>query len=257
MSNGVSVIAPPVGGPAAWAHERPGALIGAGASGLEQSVLSVPAAAVVDRATGRAEEALFVLEGSGRLSVGGEEHRVEQGCGVCLAPGRHYELIAGTEPLRVVRVRIPSPVHADEPAASPAGCAVRRLSEQPAGEATSDRHFRILTDPEAGLRSATQFVGEIPPIRAPEHFHDYDEVIYVLDGEGRFHAEGSTWPVAPGTCIGLPARVRHCLENTGGGLMRVLGVFRPAGSPAAAYYPDGTPAYIIPPAPRTAPAPSM
>jgi hypothetical protein len=25
--------------------------------------------------------------------------------------------------------------------------------------------------------------------------------------------------------------------------MRVLGVFRPAGSPAAAFYPDGTPAY--------------
>jgi hypothetical protein len=26
--------------------------------------------------------------------------------------------------------------------------------------------------------------------------------------------------------------------------MRVLGVFRPAGSPAAAYYPDGTPAQV-------------
>ena len=25
--------------------------------------------------------------------------------------------------------------------------------------------------------------------------------------------------------------------------MRVVAVFRPAGSPAAAYYPDGTPAY--------------
>jgi hypothetical protein len=27
--------------------------------------------------------------------------------------------------------------------------------------------------------------------------------------------------------------------------MRVVGVFRPAGSPAAAYYPDGTPAFQI------------
>jgi hypothetical protein len=26
-------------------------------------------------------------------------------------------------------------------------------------------------------------------------------------------------------------------------VMRVVAVFRPAGSPAAAYYPDGTPAY--------------
>jgi hypothetical protein len=32
----------------------------------------------------------------------------------------------------------------------------------------------------------------------------------------------------------------HCLENVGPGEMHVLGVFRPAGSPAEAYYPDGT-----------------
>ena len=35
----------------------------------------------------------------------------------------------------------------------------------------------------------------------------------------------------------------HTLENSGPGVMRVFGVFRPAGSPAAAFYPDGTPAY--------------
>ena len=38
----------------------------------------------------------------------------------------------------------------------------------------------------------------------------------------------------------LPKGLVHCLENTGDGEMRVLGVFRPAGSPAEAYYPDGT-----------------
>jgi oxalate decarboxylase/phosphoglucose isomerase-like protein (cupin superfamily) len=37
--------------------------------------------------------------------------------------------------------------------------------------------------------------------------------------------------------------VVHCLENTGEELMRLVAVFRPAGSPAAAYYPDGTPAF--------------
>ena len=46
-----------------------------------------------------------------------------------------------------------------------------------------------------------------------------------------------------GSCIQLPARVVHCLENTGDSMMRVVAVFRPAGSPAAAYYPDGTPAH--------------
>ena len=39
----------------------------------------------------------------------------------------------------------------------------------------------------------------------------------------------------------------HCLENTGPGEMHVLGVFRPAGSPAEAYYPDGTKAPVLMP----------
>jgi quercetin dioxygenase-like cupin family protein len=93
------------------------------------------------------------------------------------------------------------------------------------------------------LRSATHFVGYIPTARAPEHFHTYDEVIYVLDGDGLLHTEDGVHEVGPGSCIQLPARTVHCLENTGGDVMRVVAVFRPAGSPAAAYYPDGTPAY--------------
>jgi mannose-6-phosphate isomerase-like protein (cupin superfamily) len=49
--------------------------------------------------------------------------------------------------------------------------------------------------------------------------------------------------VNAGSCIELPARTVHCLENTGLDVMRLVAVFTPAGSPAAAYYPDGTPAY--------------
>jgi quercetin dioxygenase-like cupin family protein len=129
---------------------------------------------------------------------------------------------------------------------------VRRLADQAEQNATTERSFRIVADPSTGLRSATQFVGYIPTARAPDHFHTYDEVIYVLDGEGRFHAGGVAHPVAPGTCIGLPARTIHCLENTGTDTMRLVAVFRPAGSPAAAYYPDGAPAYPgVEPIPKT------
>ena len=37
-------------------------------------------------------------------------------------------------------------------------------------------------------------------------------------------------------------RLVHSLENTGDRELELLGVFRPSGSPAEAYYPDGTPA---------------
>jgi quercetin dioxygenase-like cupin family protein len=106
--------------------------------------------------------------------------------------------------------------------------------------ATAGRQFTLLATPETGCASVTQFIGYIPPGRAPDHYHLYDEVVHVLDGEGALHIGGEDAPLRPGSSVHLPARLVHCLENGGPGEMRVLGVFRPAGSPAEAYYPDGT-----------------
>jgi quercetin dioxygenase-like cupin family protein len=109
-----------------------------------------------------------------------------------------------------------------------------------------------VADPSTGLRSATHFVGYIPTERAPDHFHTYDEVIHVLDGEGVLHIGGDERELGPGSAIALKARTVHCLANTGDRVMRVVAVFRPAGSPAAAYYPDGTPAHADAPVLETA-----
>jgi mannose-6-phosphate isomerase-like protein (cupin superfamily) len=230
--------------PSPEASVRVRATIGAhtGFSPLEQSVLECAAGEGERRGTGACEETLFVLEGHGSLTVDGEAHSLESGVGAYLAPWVDYELQApGPAPLRLVSVRIPDP----EPAgAAPAPrCVVRRLAEQRSQAATTDREFRIVADPSCGLRSATHFVGYVPTARAPDHFHTYDEVIYVLEGEGVMRSGGVDAPLGPGTCIQLPARTVHCLENTGAGPMHLVAVFRPAGSPAAAYYPDGTPAF--------------
>jgi quercetin dioxygenase-like cupin family protein len=213
---------------------------------LEQAVLECAPGRSLARATGTAEEVLFVIDGSGALDLDGTAHPLETEDGAHLAPGEQYELRnTGPAPLRVVAVRISDP----EPAGTSGERAVvRRLREQQARAATAAREFRIVADPSTGLRSATHFVGYIPTERAPEHFHTYDEVIYVLDGEGVLHAGGSERELAPGAGISLPARTVHCLENTGDRVMRVVAVFRPAGSPAAAYYPDGTPAHADAPA---------
>jgi mannose-6-phosphate isomerase-like protein (cupin superfamily) len=205
---------------------------------LEQSVLELDAGRSCTRGTGGAEEVLFVLSGHGTLRTDDEEHNLEPEAGAYIPPGREYELSAPSdEELLIVAVRAPGPV-----AAGP-GVVIRRLADQAVAAATAERWFRIVSDPDTGLRSGTQFVGFIPPGRAPDHFHAYDEVIYVLDGQGAFHSGGESWTLGPGSCIALPARAVHCLENTGADVMRVMAVFRPAGSPAAAYYPDGTSAY--------------
>jgi len=214
-----------------------------GFDALEQAVLECAPGRSQRRSAGAAEETLFVLAGRGELHLAGEAHALEPEIGVYVAPGEEYELEnPGPAMLRVVAVRVPDP---DPPADDRVTrAAVSRLAELSVGAASAEREFRIVADPDNGLRSATHFVGYIPTTRAPDHFHTYDEVIYVLDGAGVLHSGGIDAPVATGACIQLPARTVHCLENTGQQLMRVVAVFRPAGSPAAAYYPDGTPAYV-------------
>ena len=219
-----------------------------GFASLEQTLLACGTGRSRPRATGEGDELLFVLSGEGVLHVGGDTHALEPESGAYLAAGESYELeTRGPESLRLVAVRVPAVVEAaasgaDAPG-SPGRAVVRRLADQERAAATTQREFRIVADPASGLRSATHFVGYVPPLLAPEHFHTYDEVIYVLDGEGVMHVGGADHPVATGSSIQLPARTVHCLENTGDAVMRLVAVFRPAGSPAAAYYPDGSPAY--------------
>ncbi|HEY3728654.1 MAG TPA: cupin domain-containing protein [Solirubrobacteraceae bacterium] len=209
---------------------------------LEQAVLECAPGRTDPIRVLEAEETLFVLAGRGTVHVAGDSYRLEPEVGIYIAPGQEFALEnPGPEPLRLVAVRIPDPVPANGDQSPTA--AVRSLADQELEQATTQREFRVVADPTCGLRSATHFVGYIPTARAPEHFHTYDEVIYVLDGRGVMHAGEFEQSLAAGSCIQLPARTVHCLENTGEQPMRVVGVFRPAGSPAAAYYPDGTPAY--------------
>jgi quercetin dioxygenase-like cupin family protein len=202
---------------------------------LEQAVLELASGASCIRTTDAAEELLFVLSGHGGLRVGDEAHALGPETGAYIPPGQQYELGApDDEELLLVSVRIPDPV-ADQGSRA----AVRTLADQANEPATAERWFTIVFDPDSGLNSATQFIGYIPPVRAEDHFHTYDEVIYVLDGEGAFHAGGQSWPLGPGSSIALPAQTIHRLQNTGSDVLRVLAVFRPAGSPADAYYPTG------------------
>jgi mannose-6-phosphate isomerase-like protein (cupin superfamily) len=181
------------------------------------------------------DEVLYVLEGTAVATVGGERQELEPGTGVFIARGTPWQ-VESADGLRLLSVLIEDPL--------PASASHAVIASGERGPATAGREFTLLAHPENGCESVTQFVGYIPPGRAPDHFHLYDEVVYVLAGEGAFHVDGESAPLRAGSCIHLPARLVHCLENHGPGEMQVLGVFRPAGSPAEAYYPDGSAAVV-------------
>jgi mannose-6-phosphate isomerase-like protein (cupin superfamily) len=98
------------------------------------------------------------------------------------------------------------------PASSLKKAPLIRLADRRA-QSTADRWYRVLVDDEVGSTQATQFVGSIPPGRAPDHFHHYEEVLFILRGQGRMWAGATNAPIAPGSCIYLPKGQVHCVEN--------------------------------------------
>ena len=193
-----------------------------GCRGLHQRRLSLAGgAALTGTAQGRGE-AWYVIDGSGVLAADAGTVELRAGTAVWLRSGLGYRAEATGE-LQILAITVRA-----EAGEGP-GLQVVRL-EACQVERTGDREFRVLLS--EGL-SITQFAGLIPPGRAPEHQHTYDEVVHVLAGQGVVHLDGGQTEIGPGTSIYLPPHQPHCLENTGSEPLRVLGVFHPAGSPAA------------------------
>ena len=214
-------------------------------------VLRVVTGRSAQRATGDCDELLFVLSGAGHLFTGEQEHLLEPESGVLLHSG---ERTSWTTPVRMDLAIVAVSLHAPLPRGLTGRSAhvLSRLADQAAQAATAEREFRIVFDPDNGCASATQFVGYIPVGRGPSALPPLRRGDLRARGTGRDAHERHETPLEAGSVIHLPARKVHTLANSGPGIMRVLGVFRPAGSPAAAFYPDGTPATYVAEAPKTA-----
>jgi mannose-6-phosphate isomerase-like protein (cupin superfamily) len=204
----------------------------AGCPHLEQRVLRFAAGRSRERRNDGRQEVLYVVSGSGTLQLDGTPHRLEPDMGVFIVPGEAYAIEnEGPDELHVVSVTAPE---SGLGVGSNRRVTVRYADQHPL-PATSNREFRYLVNEDAGCLDITQFVGVIPPSNAPRHTHDYDEVVYVIEGQGVLHLGERETPMGPGTCIHLPPHTLHTLENSGSGNMRVLGVFHPSGDPSRAY----------------------
>ena len=169
---------------------------------------------------------LSVLELNGRATLRNETaeevlYDLETNTGIYLPPGKTLDL-EGT--LTLISVQCSGAA-----GSQPAGLMKVSLADRPM-QRTGDRWYRELISAQV-----TQFVGAIPPGRAPDHYHLYEEVLCILEGEGVMWSGASSTPIATGSCVYLPRGQRHCVENRGPGELRLLGVFYPAGSPAVRY----------------------
>lgn len=200
--------------------------------------------AMRSRCDTRNDTLAYVLAGGGQLCVGEQRHD--------LAPGFAFQVHAGTEwaikdaqGLSLLVFCVPAPV---TPWAARLAAPISEvvdvsyLGAQAMNAATGDRQYEVLFDRTRGSRGATMFVGFIPTSGAPEHYHLYDEICVIVRGSGTLHAGGRSQALSVGSSFHVAPRFLHALENPNPEDLWILGVFRPEGSAAAAYYPDGTPA---------------
>jgi mannose-6-phosphate isomerase-like protein (cupin superfamily) len=185
------------------------------------------------------------IEALGEIFIDGHLYDLTPDTGIYIRPHETFSINnPGPNPIVLVSSQCPDPDREPQfippltapstDSASEGRVPLVRLADRRA-QPTADRWYRVLVDDEIGSSNATQFVGSIPPGRAPDHFHEYEEVLFILKGEGRMWAGDTNTPIAPGSCIYLPKGQVHCVENTGKDELRLLGVFYPAGRPSVRY----------------------
>jgi len=200
---------------------------------LEQRVTRFAPGRSRDRTNGSSHELLYVVSGSGTLELDGDRHPLEPGTGAFVAPGESWAVDnPGPEELLLVAVSATADLQVD------AGRRKKtiRFDDQPEHTASVERTFRYLINEDAGCLDVTQFVGIVQPSKAPFHSHPYEELGYIVKGEGVAHVGGASVPLKPGSCFHLPPEKVHCIENVGPEPMHILGVFHPSDSPANRVY---------------------
>ena len=191
-----------------------------------------------------AEEVLYVASGEGKCRIDGFEYAVHPGTAIFVPPGAVYDIeTTCSETLRLISSCCPEDPQrriVDGPLPEKSGQPPRLLVHESLREdirAGQDRLFRYLVHTDLGCKQITQFAGWIPPSKAPAHFHNYEEGIFILEGRGIVHTDEQSCEFEPGSSIYFPIGVRHCMENPGKSTIKLLGAFYPSGSPGEAYEP--------------------
>ena len=201
-------------------HHAPGAstrnLLATGRQALQlvRRLVDVRAGSDFGGTAGPGGELWFVIAGAGLLGPRGPAGAAgpDRGLSVTadralrIPPGARYRAARGRPRLRCISTpsRCPRrrPHRPSAPVRNRPGAACDLADCEV--ETTGDRRFRVLFGPGRGCEIATQFVGEIPAGRAPEHSHPYDELVLVLSGAGVLHASLGDHAIRPARCAHLP-----------------------------------------------------
>lgn len=88
-----------------------------------------------------------------------------------------------------------------------------------------DEFAREFVGEDHGITGISFLLVEAEPGQGPRlHRHDYDEVIVVQDGEGRYTAGEDQVELRPGDTLVIPAGTPHSFVNTGSTVLRQVDI---------------------------------
>jgi mannose-6-phosphate isomerase-like protein (cupin superfamily) len=162
-----------------------------GARDIAQTVSSYLVGKTPARRNPQAEEVLYVVVGLGACYMDGHRYALAPGTALYIPPATAYQIENtgedGEQELMIVGVLCPEqegetglPAVELNPRETAPLRTARESDQQPIE--TGDRTFKIMVSRAHGCEKVTQFVGRIPPGRAPMHHHTYEEAIYVIEG---------------------------------------------------------------------------
>jgi quercetin dioxygenase-like cupin family protein len=222
------------------------------------------------------EESFYVLSGRPLLALGGRRYQLRPGdFGFAPVGLAHAWSNPGGEPARWLRVRAPQPRPIGQARGTYASGEVappRQGQGRPPDETDPTCHFvghfsdedmgapgplampgyhghnvrnisiRMMVDDILGAQHHTLFMvrfvpGGIPGrLTAKEHFHPFEEVYYLLEGQARGWLDGEVNDVAAGDMVWTSTNGSHGFINTGDGPLRWLEVQAPAPPPSGAFF---------------------
>jgi quercetin dioxygenase-like cupin family protein len=115
------------------------------------------------------------------------------------------------------------------------------LGKVPSSSKARVRNF--IANRELGTQSDIHENVISPGVVVPWHYHETEEVIVVLEGDGECRTEGGTENYSAGDVIIIPPQVKHSLRNSGNKLIRQICVF--PNDPATTFLEDDYPGQTV------------
>jgi quercetin dioxygenase-like cupin family protein len=115
------------------------------------------------------------------------------------------------------------------------------LGKVPSGPRSRVRNF--IANKELGTLSDIHENVISPGVIVPWHYHETEEVIVVLEGNGECSTEEGTEAYSAGDVIILPPRVKHSLRNSGSSPIRQICFF--PGDPATQFLEEEYPGQSV------------